>query len=67
MNEVVDAQLYSINNQDENNLFFIDDESEDYNYLLIVPEEEKNYTKIQITDCLDKIQSYLKNNDINNK
>ena len=39
---------------------FINDDSEDENDLLIVPEEEKNYTKMEIMDSLDNIQSYLK-------
>ena len=59
-NEVIDAELDAIDNQDEDVLFCMDDASEDENDSLIVPEEENNQTKMQIMDCLDKIQSYLK-------
>ena len=63
MNEVVEAELYAIDNQDGYDLFCIGDDSEDDNYLLIVPEEENNYTKMEKIDCLDNIQPYL-NNDM---
>ena len=56
INEVVDTELDDIDDQDEDDVFFIDDDSEYGNYLLIVPEEENNYTKIEIMDCLEKIQ-----------
>ena len=47
MNEVVEAQLYDIDNQDEEDVFCIDDYSEDENYFLIVTEEEKNCKKME--------------------
>ena len=67
MNEVVDAELYSIDNQYKENVFCINDIGEYENYLLIVPEEENNYTKMEIMDFLDKIQSYLKKSDMQHR
>ena len=59
-NEVVDAYLYAIDKQEEDDVFCINGERKEKNDLLIVPEEEKNYTKMEIMDSLDNIQSYLK-------
>ena len=56
MKEVVDAELYAIYNQDDPDVFFINDDSKDENYLIIVPWEGNNYRKIEIMDYLDKIQ-----------
>ena len=64
MKEVVDAELYAIYNQDDPDVFFINDDSKDENYLIIVPWEGNNYRKIEIMDYLDKIQSYFKKNNI---
>ena len=46
LNDVVDAELDAIDNQDEDDVFCIDGDSEYENNLLIVPEEENNYTKM---------------------
>ena len=53
MNEAVDAEVDANDNQYEEDVFCIDDESEDENDLLIVPAEENNHTKMEIMDCLD--------------
>ena len=58
INEVVGVQLDSIDNQDQDDVFCIDDDIEDENYFLIVTEEENNSTKMEIMDCLENIQSY---------
>ena len=44
-NNVADTELDAIDNQDEDNVFFINDDSEYENVLLIALEEEKNYEK----------------------
>ena len=57
MNQVVDMQLYDIDNQDDKHVFLIEDDSEYDNHLLIVPEEDNNDTKMEIIYFLGKIKS----------
>ena len=63
INEVLDKELDTIDNQDKNDVFCIDDESKYQNDLLIVPEEENIYTGMEVMDCFNKMKSYLKKND----
>ena len=58
INQVVETELYAIDSQDEKYVFLINDDSEDENYLLVVPKEDNNYTKMEIMDFLDKINSH---------
>ena len=55
MNEVVEAELDSIDNQDYDDIFCINDDSKHENGFIIVPEEENNDTKMERMCCLDKI------------
>ena len=55
-NEVIDAELDAIDNQDDDDVFYINDYSEGENDFLVLPEKEKSYTKMEIMDCLDKNQ-----------
>ena len=55
-NEVIDAELDAIDNQDDDDVFYINDYSEGENDFLVLPEKEKSYTKMQIMDCLVKNQ-----------
>ena len=57
MNQVVDMQLYDIDNQDDKHVFLIEDDSEYDNHLFIVPEEDNNDTKMEIIYFLGKIKS----------
>ena len=59
MNEVVYTELYTIYNQYEDNVFCINDDSEDENDLLILTEVKNNYMRMEIMDFLDNIQSYF--------
>ena len=67
MNEFVDVDFCAFYNQDEDNLSCINYDSEDGNYLLIFPEEINNYTKIGIMECLNNIEKYLKNEDMQHR
>ena len=59
INEVVDTELYAIYNKYEDNVFCINDDSEDENDLLILTEVKNNYMRMEIMDFLDNIQSYF--------
>ena len=54
INEVLDTDSYDIDNQNNNDVFCIDDDRESQNDLLIVPEEENNYTRREVMYYLDK-------------